>query len=417
MRLPRSIRTLLLGSLVFELGRAIALPFLAVYLMKHMGASPRAVGFMVTASLTTATLFGLYAGYLADRFDKLRLIRVSTAVAALATLTMVVSRQPWMAVLALTATDAALSLRYVSLKSSIAERVEAGQRARAFTINYTLLNVAHAVGPLLGVAVAGFGLQWTFVASAGCATLSLLVARNDPQRASYGAGRLPGESALPEARTRPALGATLAALRGDRRLVLFVLGGLLSALAYGRFSVYLAQYLALSQGIARAAATIPYLIATNAVAVVLLQYPIGKLIRPDALLRWIVVGSAMFALGLIGFAYAQSLPMWMFSMLLFTLGEVIVAPAEYLFIDTIAPPALKGSYYGAQGLTMFGSAFGPLICGTLLESAAPRAMFVFLVAAVLAGAELYRAGSRGTAARTTKVRGSALLDNTPRPEL
>jgi MFS family permease len=388
--LPKSARLLLASSLVFMVGRSAALPFLALYLTECLGLNQQQVGLMLSISLVLATLFGLYAGYLADRFDKRRLMRIATALAALSTLAMILLFHPVAVVAALTCTDAALSLRSIALKASLAELLPPEDRPRGFSLNYTLINVAHSVGPMLGVAVVGFGLRWPFVASAACAMLSLQITCFI--RAQVG---LVSPMERPYA-ARPGFKATLSALRNDRRLVLFTIGGLLSAFAYGRFAVYLSQYLLVAQGAAQAAAIMPYLLATNAVAVVLLQYPVSKLIKHGALLRWITFGSLAFVAGLLGFAHATSLAAWMMAMVVFTLGEVIVVPAEYLFIDAIAPDALKGSYYGAQNLTMLGGALNPVLCGALMTHANPRSVFAMLIVVVILGAVMYRAGSAGT---------------------
>lgn len=50
-------------------------------------------------------------------------------------------------------------------------------------------------------------------------------------------------------------------------------------------------------------------------------------------------------------------------MLVFTTGEIIVIPAEYMFIDLIAPEHLRGVYYGAQNLSNLGAALGPVMVG------------------------------------------------------
>ena len=64
------------------------------------------------------------------------------------------------------------------------------------------------------------------------------------------------------------------------------------------------------------------------------------------------------------------------------------APSEFLFIDTIAPDALRGSFYGAQNLAAFGGAMSPVICGYLLINAAPVSMFYALGALTAIGGTL-----------------------------
>ena len=54
-----------------------------------------------------------------------------------------------------------------------------------------------------------------------------------------------------------------------------------------------------------------------------------------------------------------------------------------MFIDFIAPPHLKGSYYGVQSLSNLGGAINPVMCGFLLSYAPPPVMFLVLIAAAL----------------------------------
>ena len=81
-------------------------------------------------------------------------------------------------------------------------------------------------------------------------------------------------------------------------------------------------------------------------------------------------------------------------MAIFTLGEVIVIPVEYLFIDFIAPAHLKGSYYGVQSLANLGGAVNPILCGFLLSFTPPTTLFYVLVAISLFGLVFFWYGYR-----------------------
>lgn len=48
------------------------------------------------------------------------------------------------------------------------------------------------------------------------------------------------------------------------------------------------------------------------------------------------------------------------AMIVFTLGEILIIPAEYAQIDQIAPPRMRGTYYGAQSVSELGN-FRPII--------------------------------------------------------
>jgi predicted MFS family arabinose efflux permease len=80
-------------------------------------------------------------------------------------------------------------------------------------------------------------------------------------------------------------------------------------------------------------------------------------------------------------------------MAVFTVGEIIVFPAEYMFIDRIAPDHLRGMYYGAQNLSNLGAALGPVLCGLVLASWPALAMFYMLGAFIVGGGVFYYIGA------------------------
>jgi MFS family permease len=67
---------------------------------------------------------------------------------------------------------------------------------------------------------------------------------------------------------------------------------------------------------------------------------------------------------------------------------IVLVPAEYLYIDAIAPDALKGSYYGAQNLASLGGALGPAMVGALLSRGPSWVVFLVLALLCVAGAGL-----------------------------
>lgn len=387
-RLPRSVRMLLLCSLAITISRATALPFLAIYLAKRLQLDQQQVGWMLGASILLGTLCGLYGGHLVDRFDKRRLVALAIGMAAASFVLTPLLGGALTVLLVLSASDGAFSLVDIALKALLAELLPPEQRAKAFSARYTLVNAGWALGPLLGALVAAYDPLWPFWLAALLAMVSLL---------GFGGWSLafPSDSsATASAQAAPDFAATLRVLKNDRRLVWFTLGGLLSAIVYARFSTYLSQYLVVTATQQRAYEVVSALIVSNGLAVVALQYWLGKQIKQVHLMRWIVAGSLLFALGLLGFMHALSLAAWVLAMVVFTLGEITVVPAEYLFIDHIAPSHLRGSYYGAQNLANLGGALSPVLCGLLLSQAAPALMFYVLMALAVSGAGMYYLGYR-----------------------
>ncbi|MNZ79040.1 putative transporter [compost metagenome] len=167
-------------------------------------------------------------------------------------------------------------------------------------------------------------------------------------------------------------------------------------MVHGRFTFYLSQYLLVTSNPRHTMEIMAALLACNAISVILLQYQVGRFLKREQLRQWIVAGTGLFILGLIGFSLADSLVSWCVAMFIFTLGEIIIYPAEFLFVDTLAPEALRGSYYGAQNLAALGGAVSPVICGfMLMHTPAPTMFYALSALAALGGLLCYMSGRRG----------------------
>ncbi|MBO1500812.1 MFS transporter [Serratia proteamaculans] len=377
---PPLINALLASSLVLTIGRGVTLPFITIYLTGHFHLLPKSVGIILGASLAIGIFASLYGGYLVDKFNKNTLILISILLFALSFFAIPWIPRPGGIIVVLAILHTAYSVLGITIKACFADGLPVAQRIKAFSINYTLVNVGWAVGSSLGVMVAGLNPLLPFYLSGGLALLTVTALSFGLRRqgtASPGATDL-APIAAPDFRQ------TLAILRSDRRLIYFTLGSTLGAVVFGQFTGYLSQYLILVSNAEFAYQVIGAVMIVNACIVIALQYLLSRGMRQENMLRWLVLGTLFFILGLIGFSLAgQSLWLWIAAMAIFTLGEIIVIPVEYMFIDFIAPQHLKGSYYGVQNLSALGGAINPVLCGFILSYAAPQMMFLMLIAAAL----------------------------------
>ncbi|WP_156294252.1 MFS transporter [Serratia oryzae] len=377
---PPLINTLLASSLILTIGRGVTLPFITIYLTEHFHLLPKSVGVILGISLTIGIISSFYGGYLVDRFNKNHLILLAILLFSLSFFAI-----PWVpgsggiiAVLAILHT--AYAVLGIAIKACFAHWLPVTKRIKAFSMNYTLVNVGWAVGSSLGVMVAGYSPLLPFYLS-GALALFTVVALSLRMR-----HQPPPPLAEPHATpvAAPNFRQTLSILRSDRRLIYFTIGSALGAVVFGQFTGYLSQYLITTANAEFAYQVIGVVMIVNACIVIALQYLFSKGMRQDNMLRWLALGTLFFVLGLIGFLLAgQSLWLWAVAMAIFTLGEIIVIPVEYLFIDFIAPAHLKGSYYGVQSLSNLGGAINPIMCGFLLSYTPPPVMFLVLIAAAL----------------------------------
>lgn len=389
-RYSRPVNLLLTSSFVLTLARAISLPFLVVYLSSSFGLGIAAIGAMVGGALVGGSLLSLYGGYLTDRCSNYSLILSYAACFILGFVGMLLTSDVRWFFVFLVAFNFAYSVMDVVVKASFGRLLPAAEQPKVFSVRYTLINMGYAIGPFLGAWLAQAHLKLPFAVSALLGLGFLLVYARWGERHPGAAADLASPSFL-------AVGRVLLA---DRRLVCFTLGGLLSAVVFGQFTAYLSQYLVSTRSATEAYPVISTLVAVNAVVVVTLQYGVGRRIDPYRLQAWLTAGLALFLIGILGFALAEQVWQWGLAMAVFTLGEIIVFPAEYMFIDRIALPHLRGMYYGAQNLANLGAALGPVLCGWVLAGLAPGWMFVMLAGFIVAGGLAYSVGARLAASPT-----------------
>ncbi|AQT09644.1 MFS transporter [Pseudomonas protegens] len=381
---PKAINLLLAGTLVLTLARAITLPYLVIYLSSAFGLQVSDIGLVIGSSMILGSLLSLYGGFLVDRTPSYRLILACCALFTLGFIGAFGAHQLWLFYLCLVLVNLAYAVIDIAIKAGFAQRLSVEQRSEAFSIKYTLTNIGYAVGPFLGAGLARLDISLPFLISAALGAGFLAIHMRWGDRQLNAAGPTPAPLSF------AALGKQL--LR-DYRLVCFTLGGLLSAVVFGQFSAYLSQYLVVTTSAQDTYRIISTLVATNALLVIALQYAIGRRITQRHLSRWLALGLGLFLLGVSGFGLATSLALWVLSMVVFTLGEIIVFPAEYMFIDLIAPEHLRGLYYGAQNLSNLGGALGPILCGMLLASHPAHWIFYMLAAFIIAGGLFYWLGA------------------------
>ncbi|MGJ7549892.1 MFS transporter [Pseudomonas alloputida] len=382
---PASVRLLLATTFTLTVARALTLPYLVVYLADNFQLSVGQIGLLIGGALIVASLLSLYGGHLVDTVRNHTLVSASTLVFALAFVAAIASRSVWLFFTCLVLINLTLAVVDIAAKAGFCALLPVEQRAEVFAIKYTLSNVGYAVGPLLGVAMLELDDHLPFIASA-LTGLGMCLAY----------WRLGDRGLQASAQEQPGVGFSQVALglARDRRLVCFTFGGVLSAVVFGQFTAYLSQYLVVTSSASEAARLVGYLVTTNAVTVIALQYLIGRRIGRQQLMPWLMAGMALFIGGLLGFAMAGSVVAWCLAMLVFTLGEMIVIPAEYMFIDLIAPEHLRGVYYGAQNLSNLGAALGPVLVGFALGRWWPGVIFYLLVMSVILAGVFYWMGTR-----------------------
>ena len=386
---PVLARALIAGAGIMSLASSVTIPFLAVFLHRDLGLAPGLIGFVIGSSVFFSIFAGFVGGSLSDTFGRTPLLLFSLLGVIGSFLGLYLSNGV-VAVFAFNATLALSSSTFAPVgKALLGDLLPRDRRARTFSYQYMATNMGYAVGPVIGAAVGLAGGRTAFLVGAagyGIYLIGLsgvlLLAPAAARRPSAGTDRKPhAGSVLRDL----AVSARTVAI--DRRLLFLILAGLLLEAVHGRISALLAQHL--STGFADGVMILGYVLATNAVTVVVLQMVVSRFTERRNPVTSITVGGLLTVAGMAGFAVADTLWHFVAAMVVFSLGEILIYPAEFAIIDRIAPEESRGAYFGAQTFAQLGVFIGPFTGGLLLGAYGGTTMFLGVGLFALAAVVIY----------------------------
>ncbi len=130
------------------------------------------------------------------------------------------------------------------------------------------------------------------------------------------------------------------------------------------------------------------LISLNGLLVLFFELPITSLTQRPKAYSTMMLGLVMVGLGFFTTAYAITIWLLAFAVVLWTLGEIIFAPVASAFVADSAPDQLRGRYQGAWGVTYgLGLVLGPTL-GTFIFSRNPTALWISCLLVSCAAAAL-----------------------------
>jgi MFS family permease len=380
--LPGPVWILCAGSFVNRFGSFVAV-FLILYL-REKGYSIAEAGFVVSLYGAGNVVAAAVGGLVADRLGRRNAIAISMFSSA-ATLLALSQADEIVLIGALTFLAGLTGEMYRPASAALlTDLVPAGQRLPAFALNRLAINLGFAAGPATAGLLADYSFTYLFVGDA----LTSVV---------FGALAL---AALPEGvRTRRGeerRGEGIRTIARDRAFLFFLVSSVLGAFVYDQANVTFPLHVTES-GLSNA--DYGLLISLNGLAIVLLELPFTSITQRFPAIPTLAVGSVLVGLGFALNAWAESLAALAFTVLIWTIGEIVYAPVASYVAD-IAPVHLRGRYQGAFGLT-WGISFmlGPLL-GAVFFAWNGDAFWLFCGVLGVLSAGLLLAGSRTPRSRT-----------------
>ncbi|MBD9372614.1 MFS transporter [Rhizobium sp. ARZ01] len=375
---------LIAGAGLVNVARAMTLSFLAIKLQQSFGLGPAMIGVLLGIGPLVGAVAAPFAGSLSDKVGRKTVLTLTLLSMALAMAGMGVAETVLAFCLAQIVAAVAVAINEPISRALMSDVCPEQMRLKYFSWRYTAINFGFAVGPLIGIAAGAASTTLFVIAGVVYAMFALALHllkvplhRSDAEQATA-----PRVSVLQSIRT---------AIR-DPRLAFFVGGGTLLIAVYGQWSATLAPYL--SGNIAGGVEIFAYLVSVNG-AVVLLGNPFARrFIERAGALNALVIGCVLFLFGELGFLASAGLWGLAISMVIFTIGEILVVPSEYMLVDGISNDRNRGSYFGAHSFSTIGNFVGPTLGGLMLAAFGGPGMFLLFAGFAVISAALFAIGTR-----------------------
>lgn len=361
--LPRTFWWLWTSTLVNRLG-GFVVTFLALYLTLDRGYSATYAGLVASLYGLGGAVGAVVGGVLTDRLGRRSTMLLAQVAAAAGTATLAfVDGQAEIAGVA-TVIGVASSASRPAVQAMMADVVPAADRVRAFSLNYWAINIGFAVSSAAAGLIASQGYLWLFLGDAFMTVLCALVIyakvpESMPGREPASPGRSAGAAGGGESRV--GLGVVLR----DQRFMWFV------ALTFLLGTVTQQSSTTLSVDMGRqgfSASQYGLIIGLNGLLIVLLQIPLTRLVERRSVAALLTAGTLLMGWGFGLTAFAGSVPFYALTVAVWTIGEILHAPASMSLVADLAPAHARGRYQGMYSLAWPAASFaGPLLGGVALD--------------------------------------------------
>lgn len=372
LRAPRRLNPLIylvLGAnSVSALVRFMALPFLALYLHETLHASYALSGLVVGVGSLATVVASLVLGPLSDHAGRAKVMLFGTGLLGAAFVAEGLAHSLLLFVILQIVVGIGFALEGPAFSALISDLTPPEHRVSIFGWVYWGANVGAAFGPALG-AIAGAGHHGLPFVVAGMTVLVLA------GLGAIGLRKLPADHVSDAA--RPGVLTSLRGLSGalgDRILLLYLVGQLISGLAYVQLETTLGQYVGTHT--AMGARLFGFMMGANGLTVIVLQPIASRYLMGRSVIWSSLVGTAIMAVASLFYGVVSTPAGWIGNHVFLTVGEVISSPVQQTVLSVLAPKNRRATYFTLQNLAFgFSQFLGPALGGLALETAGKWAVF------------------------------------------
>ncbi len=354
------------GLLVSTIGNSMIWPFLTIFLTEKLDLPLSQITLLLTIKSFFTLVSSYIAGPMADQLGRKALMVISLTGNAVAYLLMIPANS-FLVFAGLMALSGIFNPLFgIGSNAMIADMLPSEQRANGYALLRMVNNAGIAIGPMMGGFIAASSYNLTFEIGAACLGsfalfILLFIAETLPQ----------GESRQQKIPDRDkGYGPVL-----KDRLFMAMCGALTltftaSIPVFSLLSVYVKENFGIPEN------QFGGIMATNALMVVFFQFAVTRLTAKHKPFIIMAIGGLLYAIGVGSISLGHQVYQFQISMVILTLGELMIAPTATALTADLSPQEMRGRYMSIFGLTYgVASGLGPLIGGFLNDAISPAAIW------------------------------------------
>ncbi len=362
--LPSTYWLLWVGTLINRLG-GFVIPFLTLYLTSQRAISVSQATLMVSFFGAGSFIAQLSGGELTDRLGRRPVMLMSFFVTPFFMIALGFAQNIILISMATFIVGFFTDLYRPAVGATIADLVPPEARTRGYGYVYWAINLGAAVAPILAGLIAKHNYLILFIAD-GLTTaifgfIVLFGIRETRPAEAHPASHTPLRERISELKRAPIL-------------LIFSLLTLFFGMIYtqGYFGLPIDMK---SHGLGPDKYGLA--IAMNGLLVILMTIPISNMAAKWPRFETVAVAAVLLGLGFGFTALASTLPLFMLSVAIWTLGEIAATSVAPTIIADLSPVELRGLYQGifgaAWGLAYF---IGPILGGQVYEKSGGNALWI-----------------------------------------
>lgn len=361
---PKQIRLMFYGMLISTIGSSMIWPFLMIYVRQKVDMPLTQAASLMTINATAGIIAAMIAGPITDRIGRKWVMVFSLAGNGLVYFFMSGAHSYLAFAVLMTFSGSFNPLYRVGADAMLADLIPSEKRADAYALMRLSNNAGISLGPTIGGFISSVSFAITFFcAGTGMIIYSLLLA-------FFAYETLPKQVEWPQ-QAKMVLGGYTQVFR-DRQFLSFVGAFILAQMCATMIWILMPVY---ANGIYNVPESqYGFIPTTNALMVVFLQVFITQITKRYRPLIVMMVGTFFYALGVGSVALGHSFLGFWVSIIIMTVGELILMPTASAYAASLAPLEMRGRYMGITGLTWSTAAgIAPILGGYLNDNIAPVA--------------------------------------------